>query len=148
MLYTLTGYGFFPFLLHLVIYSAGAMMDERNKYWIFQGGRTRDYELLVYEDHRIVVPQSGRHALLQAAHAAAHQRMGSTRSLLERSFYWPNMQHDAYHFVQACRAVQAKKITFPGRQRPVLTPNANPEQTPAGTRRTLTWYTTPNPTSL
>ena len=89
-----------------------------------------DYELLVYEDHRIVVPRSGRHALIQAAHAAAHQGMGSMRSLLEKSFYWPNMQHNAHRFVQACRAVQARKITSPGRQRLVLAPNASPEQAP------------------
>ena len=59
------------------------MMDKRAKFWIFQGGCNQDYELLVYEDHRIVVPRSGRHALIQAAHAAAHQGLGSTRSLLE-----------------------------------------------------------------
>ena len=103
-------------------------MDKQTKFWVFRGGRSQDYELLVYEDHRIVVPRCGQHALLQAAHAAAHQRLGSTRSLLEKSFYWPNMQHDAYHYVQACRAVHKKRITPHEQQRPAITPDAQPEQ--------------------
>ena len=63
----------------------------------------------MYENDRIYVPRRGRHALIQAAHAAAHQGMGSTRSLLERSFYWPCMARDARRFVDTCRAVQAAR---------------------------------------
>ena len=105
------------------------MMDKRAKFWIFQGGCNQDYELLVYEDHRIVVPRSGRHALLQAAHAAAHQRLGSTRKLLERSFYWPNMQYDAYHYEQACREAHKAGGANLDQQHLAVTPDVPPEQT-------------------
>ena len=75
---------------------------------------------MVYEDDRIYVPRRGRHALIQAAHAAAHQGMGSTRSLLERSFYWPCMACDARRFVDTCCAVQAVKPLSARHARPDL----------------------------
>ena len=51
--------------------------------------------------------------------------MGSTRSVLEKSFYWPYMAQDAQRFVQACRTVQAKK--------PLSTRHAQPNLFPATT---------------
>ena len=86
--------------------------------------------MLVYEDHRIVVPRSYRLTLIQAAQAAAHEGLGDTRSLLKWSFYWPNMPHDARRFTQACQAIQARGITSPGRQKPGHPPRLGPEQVP------------------
>ena len=83
------------------------LISERFKFRIYKSRRAQDYDLLVYEDDRIYVPRRGQSALIQAAHAAANQGMGSTRSLLEKSFYWPHMVRDAHRFVQACRAARA-----------------------------------------
>ena len=33
-----------------------AMINERTRFWILQGGRDWDYKLLMYDYHRIVVP--------------------------------------------------------------------------------------------
>ena len=81
------------------------LINERFKFRIYQSRRAQDYNLLVYEDDRIYVPRRSRYALIQATHAAAHQGMGSTGSVLERSFYWPYMAQDARRFVQACCTV-------------------------------------------
>ena len=89
------------------------MVNERDRFWVLQGGRDWDYELLVYGDHRIVVPRSGRHALLQAAHAASHQGLGRMRDLLEKSFYWPRMDLDAQRYIQVCFAARRKGIAPP-----------------------------------
>ena len=116
------------------------LLNERFKFRIYQSRRAQDYDLLVYEDDRIYVPRRGRHALIQAAHAAAHQGMGSTRSLLERSFYWPYMACDARRFVETCRAVQAVKPLSTQHARPNLFPAEAPPQATkldAVTRRTI-----------
>ena len=89
------------------------MMNERDRFWILQGGRDWDYELLVYDDHRVVVPRNGRYALLQAAHAASHQGLGRMRDLLEKSFYWPRMTLDAQRYAQVCLAARRKGIAPP-----------------------------------
>ena len=61
----------------------GALIDQRLKFGIYRGRRAADYDLLVYKNSRIYVPRQGQFALIQAAHAAAHQGLGSTRSLLK-----------------------------------------------------------------
>ena len=89
------------------------MVNERDRFWILQGGRDWDYKLLVYDDHRVVVPRNGRYALLQAAHAASHQGLGRMRDLLEKSFYWPRMTLDAQRYAQVCLAARRKGIAPP-----------------------------------
>ena len=64
-----------------------AMIAERDKYYIFRSGGANSYALLMYENRRAFVPQSYRHALIQAPHAAMHKGMGDTRYLLEGAFY-------------------------------------------------------------
>ena len=105
-----------------------AMMNERTRFWILQGGRDWDYELLMYDNHCIVVPRSGRYALLQAAHTAAHQGLGRMQNLLEQSFYWPRMALDVRRYAQACQGVRRKGIAPPRPYRPTQTPGARSEQ--------------------
>ncbi|MEC7001646.1 MAG: integrase zinc binding domain-containing protein, partial [Actinomycetota bacterium] len=83
----------------------------------------------MYADDRIYVPRRGRYALIQAAHAAAHQGFGSTRGLLEKSFYWPYMSHDARRYVDACRAARAVRPRPGQENRPELFPAAPPSPT-------------------
>merc|ERR1712155_262533 len=105
------------------------MLKDRFKFRIYRSRRGQDYDLLVYENDRIYVPRRGRYALIQAAHAAAHQGFGSTRGLLEKSFYWPYMSHDARRYVDACRAARAVRPR-PGQETcPELFPAAPPSPT-------------------
>merc|ERR1711917_51418 len=90
----------------------------------------------VYEDDRIYVPRRGRYALIQAAHAAAHQGLGSTRGLLEKSFFWPCMARDARRYVDACRAARTVKPHSGQSARPDLFPAEPPS--PAVSRDPVT----------
>ncbi|MEC7000636.1 MAG: hypothetical protein VXX04_02220, partial [Actinomycetota bacterium] len=85
------------------------MLEAKLKFRIHKSRRGQDYDLLVYENDRIYVPRRGRYALIQAAHAAAHQGLGSTRGLLEKSFFWPCMARDARRYVDARRAARVAK---------------------------------------
>merc|ERR1711917_209299 len=90
----------------------------------------------VYEDDRIYVPCRGRYALIQAAHTAAHQGLGSTRGLLEKSFFWPCMARDARRYVDACRAARVAKHPSGPCARPDLFPADPPS--PAVSRDPVT----------
>ena len=82
----------------------------------------------MYGNNRIVIPPRGRYALMQAAHAATHQGLGSPLELLKRSFYWPYMHRDVNQYEQACRAVHAAVNVDPDLQNPVVAPDTQPGQ--------------------
>ena len=63
-------------------------------------------------DHRIVVPASLRHLVMEAHHSTAHSGHFGTRrttDLISRSFYWPGMHSNIKAFCQACPSCQTSK---------------------------------------
>ena len=63
-----------------------AMINDMEQYRIIQSAWTGSFALLVHGDNHVYVPASCRRPLIQAAHAAMHEGMGSTRHLLESGF--------------------------------------------------------------
>ena len=99
-----------------------AMLQVRREFRVLKSSRDQDYDLLVYGNNRIYVPRRGRYALIQAAHSAAHQGLGSMQGLLESSFFWPGMAQDIRRYAEICRFARATRPPVGQRARPFRPP--------------------------
>ena len=104
-----------------------AMIGCKGHYRIVRTPWTGSWALLTYGNRQVYVPASCRQSLLQAAHAAMHDGMGSTGYLLKKAFYWPTLAEDARQFTQACRAIHTTKAQRREQGPPPPPRDRNPE---------------------
>ena len=91
-----------------------------------QGGSRTDFSLgregLLYfnaKGLRLYVPVALRNELLREAHdvpIAGHLGRAKTLERLQRSFYWPKMQHTVMEYIKTCESCQRNK---PSNQKPM-----------------------------
>ena len=118
-----------------------AMIGCRSHYRIIRTPWTGSWALMTYGNHRVFVPASCRRPLIQAAHAAMHEGMGTTGYLLKKAFYWPTLTEDARQFTQACHAIRTKRTQRIGQGPPApprsgdMEPTAEPNPRPAARRK-------------
>ena len=64
-----------------------------------------DSTLLVYDDHRLVIPKLARPAILEKLHQS-HSGITKTRQLAKNLYFWPHMSNDISQMVDSCELCQ------------------------------------------
>lgn len=84
---------------------------QANKFFIDKQGRLYRRNEEVGGRHRLFVPKDKRMYMLHAAHDhLGHKGVFATRSVIEKRFWWPDLDGDVAWFVKTCQACQDRQL--------------------------------------